>query len=164
MTAWVHPNLFSFWDACLTLCVKAPLSARVKLDEEMRVDLHRCLTFWPHFGFSSTIKIGPWLEDPGFFSAHVCPSGVGIFFNCSYFPKPEIARSDRPARILTMETFFKGNQYHRKMRQSQQHSRTPDCYGRFKVVWTGCYWPSFRSSLRQNSVLALNSGRSRIHQ
>lgn len=143
VTACVRPARI-FFNGLLNALRENSDSRNIRLTSDMITDLQWWCTFFPFFSGSSIIKSGPWLKDPIFLSTDACSSGAGSFFNGSYFHRPF------PGSIIS------------------RFGTDINTLKLFTVMVAFKIWGSSLSGQRfvlhcdnQNSVVALNSGRSR---
>lgn len=144
VTACVRPARLFMSSLLHTLRTHRP-SKVFPLSAVNRSDLRWWCNFLPHYNGVSIIKTSPWLDDRWFLSTDACSSGAGGYFNGRYFhtPFPDSILHRFGSDINTLELLT--------------------------IMVALKLWGALLSGQRiilqcdnVNSVLAINSGRSRV--
>ena len=143
VTACVRPARVFMSTLLNTLCLSHG-SRFCFLSEENRSDLHWWCHFLPLYNGVSLIKSSPWLDDPWHLSTDACTTGAGGYFNGQFFhtpfPAPILHRFGDNINVLELLTIMAALKLWGPALRSQRLIIRCD---------------------NNNSVLALNSGRSR---
>lgn len=144
VTACVRPARI-FMNGLLNALRSTRTSCLCPISDDLKSDLHWWCTFLPHYNGVSIIKTDPWITDPLFLSTDACLTGAGGFFEEFFFHTPF------PNTVLT------------------SFGHDINTFELLAIMVALKLWGDRHRGKRfllhcdnANSVLALNSGRSRV--